>query len=107
MAEALLTGLRLAFVGFLGGRCAFCPPLPATTEPIFGALRVSSTGATAPSYCRPALAPGSALDAVTWRSAPGRAFSLVLDELSNQPQPPSSATLAATAIDLCIAIIAV
>jgi hypothetical protein len=44
------------------------------------------------SYCRPALALGSAFAAATLRSAPGRALTLFVGELSNQSQPASNAS---------------
>jgi hypothetical protein len=74
--------------------CAFWPPLSGTIEPIFGPLRVSSTGATAASYGRPALAGGSEVLAGTCRSAPGRTFAVLAGVLlSNQPQPASKGSM--------------
>lgn len=65
---------------------AFWPPLPATIDPICGPLRVSSTGATLESYCRPELADGNPLATTAW-SAPGRICLLLTGVLpSNQSQ---------------------
>jgi hypothetical protein len=74
-------------------RCAFWPPRAATIDPICGvAPRVSSAAAMPCSYCRPGLADGKAPLAATWRSAPGRAFWLLLGEPPpNQSQPTSRA----------------
>jgi hypothetical protein len=46
---------------------------------------------------------------VTWRSAPGRAFSPVIDEPPNpsHSQPPSSRRATPTPMDLCITTIVV
>ena len=75
-------------------RCAFCPPVPLTREPICGSCpRVSSAAEMPCSYCWP-LAAGNALLAWIWRSAPGRSLALPAGgPPPNQPQPVSSAKL--------------
>jgi len=85
-ASARALASRAALSLAIASCCAFWPPLPATTEPICGPLRVSSTGATPESYCRPELADGNPLATTAW-SAPGRTCLLLTGVLpSNQSQ---------------------